>query len=168
MDALETLLAIEAIKQLKARYFYTLDTKQWHAYGALFTADAVIDFSSQQALMQQAGMLGAVAADEAWRCVGGAALAAWIEPLLSAVASVHHGHDPQITLTGADSASGIWAMYDRLETALDVFHGYGHYHETYRQIDGNWLFASLTLTRLQGVWHRRDLSAGAARALTFS
>ena len=58
MDAIETLLAIEAIKQLKARYFYTLDTKQWHDYGALFAADAVIDFSSQQALMQQAGTLG--------------------------------------------------------------------------------------------------------------
>ena len=111
MDAIETLLAIEAIKQLKARYFYTLDTKRWHDYGALFAADAVIDFSSQQALMQQAGTLGTVAADQAWRCVGGAALAAWIEPLLSDVASVHHGHDPQITLTGRDSASGIWAMY---------------------------------------------------------
>ena len=165
MDTIETLLAIEAIKQLKARYFYTLDTKQWGNYGALFTADAVIDFSSQQALMQQAGTLGAVAADEVWRCVGGAALAAWIEPLLGDVASVHHGHDPQITLTGADSASGIWAMYDRLETALDVFHGYGHYHETYRRIDGNWFFASLTLTRLKGVWQRRDLIAGAAGAL---
>ena len=75
MDAIETLLALEAIKQLKARYFYTLDTKQWRDYGALFTADAVIDFSSQQALMQQVGTLGAVAADEVWRCVGGAALA---------------------------------------------------------------------------------------------
>ena len=60
------------------------------------------------------------------------------------------------------------AMYDRLETALDVFHGYGHYHETYRRIDGNWLFASLTLTRLKGVWKRRDLIAGAAGVLPSS
>lgn len=165
MDAIETLLNIEAIKQLKARYFYTLDTKQWRDYGALFTADAVIDFSSQQALMQQVGTLGALADDEIWRCVGGTALAAWIEPVLCDVASVHHGHDPQITLTGPDSATGIWAMYDRLETAQEVFHGYGHYHETYRRIEGRWYFASLTLTRLKGVWQRRDLIAGAAGAL---
>ncbi len=165
MDAIETLLAIEAIKQLKARYFYTLDTKQWGEYGALFTIDAVIDFSSQQVLMQQVGTLDALAADEVWRCVGGAALAAWIEPVLRDVASVHHGHDPQITLSGPDNATGIWAMYDRLETALEVFHGYGHYHETYRQINGRWYFASLTLTRLKGVWQRRDRVAGAAGPL---
>lgn len=165
MDAIETLLAIEAIKQLKARYFYTLDTKQWRDYGALFTADAVIDFSSQQALMQQVGTLAAISANEVWRYVGGAALAAWIEPLLGDVASVHHGHDPQITLTDADRASGIWAMYDRLETPFEVFHGYGHYHETYRRVDGQWYFASLTLTRLKGVWKRRDLIAGTAAAL---
>lgn len=165
MDAIETLLAIEAIKQLKARYFYTLDTKQWGDYGALFTADAVIDFSSQQVLMQQVGTLDALAADEVWRCVGGAALAAWIEPVLHDVASVHHGHDPQITLNGPDNATGIWAMYDRLETALEVFHGYGHYHETYRRLDGRWYFASLTLTRLKGVWQRRDLVAGTAGPL---
>ena len=99
MDAIETLLAIEAIKQLKARYFYTLDTKQWDDYGALFTADAQIDFSSQQVLMQQVGTLGTLADHEIWRCVGGQALAAWIEPVLRDVASVHHGHDPQITVS---------------------------------------------------------------------
>lgn len=165
MDVIETLLAIEAIKQLKARYFYTLDTKQWREYGALFTADAVIDFSAQQALMQQVGTLGALADDEVWRCVGGTALSAWIEPVLRDVDSVHHGHDPQITLTGPDHATGIWAMYDRLETALEVFHGYGHYHETYRRTDGRWYFASLTLTRLKGVWRRRSLVAGTAGPL---
>lgn len=165
MDAIETLLAIEAIKQLKARYFYTLDTKQWGDYGALFTADALIDFSSQQVLMQQVGTLGTLADEDIWRCVGGQALAAWIEPLLCDVASVHHGHDPQITVTGADSATGIWAMYDRLETAQEVFHGYGHYHEAYRRMDGRWYFASLTLTRLKGLWQRRDLVAGSAGPL---
>jgi hypothetical protein len=28
-------------------------------------------------------------------------------------------------------------------------HGYGHYHETYEKVDGRWLIASTTLTRLR-------------------
>ena len=32
---------IEAIKQLKADYFRLLDSKQWRAWGELFTEDAV-------------------------------------------------------------------------------------------------------------------------------
>lgn len=27
--------------------------------------------------------------------------------------------------------------------------GYGHYHETYRKVDGRWLIAESTLTRLR-------------------
>ena len=32
---------IEAIRQLKARYFRFVDTKQWDRWGDLFTEDAV-------------------------------------------------------------------------------------------------------------------------------
>jgi SnoaL-like domain len=34
---------IEAIKQLKARYFRTMDTKDWAAMRLLFTDDVVMD-----------------------------------------------------------------------------------------------------------------------------
>ena len=34
---------IEAIKRLKARYFRTLDTKDWAAYREVFVDDVVID-----------------------------------------------------------------------------------------------------------------------------
>ena len=40
IDANQMLLDIEAIKQLKARYFRYVDTKQWDDLKALFTADA--------------------------------------------------------------------------------------------------------------------------------
>lgn len=44
-DAATTLLEIEAIKQLKARYCRFLDTKQWDDWRALFTDDFVSDTS---------------------------------------------------------------------------------------------------------------------------
>ena len=34
---------IEAIKQLKARYFRTMDTKDWAAMQLVFTDDVVVD-----------------------------------------------------------------------------------------------------------------------------
>lgn len=158
MDKLDMLLAIEAIKKLKARYFYTLDTKQWRDYGALFTQDAVIDFTSHIAAMHQAGLVDDLSDAAAWRLTGGDTLAAWIPTVLDDIDTVHHGHDPQITVLDADNARGIWSMYDRLEMPREVFHGYGHYHETYRRVDGEWYFSSLTLTRLKIVWQRRDLA----------
>jgi hypothetical protein len=44
-DDAATLLAVEAIKQLKARYCRYLDTKDWAAWRALFTDDFVSDTS---------------------------------------------------------------------------------------------------------------------------
>src|ERR1700683_2287522 len=41
--------AIEAIKQLKARYFRLMDTKQWDAYRQVFTDDMAFYFESEDA-----------------------------------------------------------------------------------------------------------------------
>ena len=43
MQTPERLLAVEQIRQLKARYFRLLDTKRWDEFEALFSADAVFD-----------------------------------------------------------------------------------------------------------------------------
>ncbi|MBI0293347.1 nuclear transport factor 2 family protein [Streptomyces sp. PRKS01-29] len=37
-----------------------------------------------------------------------------IPDLTGAAPSVHHGHMPEIEITGPDTASGIWAMEDLL------------------------------------------------------
>ena len=37
---------IEAIKQLKARYFRTMDTKDWNGMREVFTDDVVVDTTS--------------------------------------------------------------------------------------------------------------------------
>ena len=42
-DPLQQLLDIEAIKQLKARYFRCMDTKDWDGFRDVFTVDAVLE-----------------------------------------------------------------------------------------------------------------------------
>ena len=43
MDTVERLEAIEEIKQLKARYFRCMDTKDWHGFTTVFAPDARMD-----------------------------------------------------------------------------------------------------------------------------
>ena len=44
MDDLKTLLAIEKIKRLKARYFRLMDLRHWDEWAELFTKDCVFTF----------------------------------------------------------------------------------------------------------------------------
>jgi uncharacterized protein (TIGR02246 family) len=125
---------IEAIRQLKARYFRTMDTKDWDAMRRVFTDDAVVDTTASG---------GGVVS-------GADAFMAFLREVLAGAVTVHHGHMPEIELTSPTTATGIWALNDIIVfpdgTRLD---GYGHYHETYEKgADGAWRIASSTLTRL--------------------
>ena len=130
---------IEQIKQLKARYFRLMDTKDWDAFRQLFTADVRID----------------VTADGAGVYEGLDAFLGMLLPALDNVVTVHHGHMPEIQLTSATTASGIWAMEDTLQFPeggpIGGVHGWGHYHDTYRLVDGQWRIESSRLTRLRVV-----------------
>ena len=125
---------IEAIKQLKARYCRYLDTKDWEAWRTLFSDDFRSDTS-------QAGGKVIVGADD---------FVAFTRRSLRDNATVHQVHAPEITLTSATTADGIWALEDvvRLAPGLNL-RGYGHYRETYQKRDGRWLITESTLTRLR-------------------
>ena len=59
-------------------------------------------------------------------------------------------HAPEIELTSATTARGVWALEDVVRLAPGVnLRGYGHYHETYEKIDGQWRITSSKLTRLR-------------------
>ncbi|HEY8525154.1 MAG TPA: nuclear transport factor 2 family protein [Acidimicrobiales bacterium] len=133
---------IEAIKQLKARYCRTLDTKDWPAFQALLTDDVTVDTT-------ESGGSVVTGADE---------FLAFLVPTLTDVVTVHHCHTPEIEITSPDTATGIWAMEDRLRFADgNELHGFGHYHETYRRTGDGWRIASTRLTRL-----RMDMTAAPA------
>ncbi|OBF18798.1 DUF4440 domain-containing protein [Mycobacterium kubicae] len=135
-DAATTLLEIEAIKQLKARYCRYLDTKRWDDWRQLFTDDFVSDTTP-------AGGKQITGADE---------FVAFVRSSLGKASqpTAHQVHAPEITLTSPTTATGIWALEDvvRLGPAVNL-NGRGHYHETYQKVDGQWLIKSSTMTRLR-------------------
>jgi len=137
--SVDELLDIEAIKQLKARYFRLMDTKQWDAWGELFTSDCRL-FSDP------GGGLPAVE----W--VGRDQIVQRNRAALEGCRSVHHGHMPEIKIAGRATARGVWAMDDLLVwdgAGGRAYEGCGHYEESYEKRDGVWRIKSLRLTRLR-------------------
>ncbi len=138
MNELQQLLDLEEIKRLKARYFRAMDQKQWDEFAQVFARDAVMEVP--EANMIQRGR------DAIVKSVSG---------VLAGVRTVHHGHMPEIELTGPDTARGIWAMFDYVEwpaskTGARVgLQGFGHYREEYVREDGQWRIHRLRLERLR-------------------
>lgn len=139
MDRFEKLQAIEDIRNLKARYFRFMDTKQWDLLAGLFTPD-------MQVLSPGGGI---------W-LRGGAAFAASLRNSLEHSVSIHQGLTAEIEIIDSENAKAIWAMQDIIEwedrhprEGWKSIVGRGHYHDTYRKTDGNWQIATLSLTRLR-------------------
>ncbi|MEV0355021.1 nuclear transport factor 2 family protein [Nocardia sp. NPDC050697] len=126
---------VTAITALKARYCRYLDTKRWAEWRALFTDGFVSDTSA-------AGGQVVTGAD---------AFVAYIRATLGdGRPTVHQVHNPELELTSATTATGVWALHDvvRLGPGFDL-HGYGHYHETYEKQGGTWRIATSALTRVR-------------------
>lgn len=144
---------IEAIKQLKARYFRYLDTKDWDGYRAVFTDDVLVDVSGSGGGVHRG-------------------LDPYMDYVLRDVAplkTVHHGHMPEITLTSPTTATGVWAMEDWVQSPDGVeMNAQGHYFETYEKADGRWRIKEMYLTRLRmrraGETHWWTSSAERSRA----
>lgn len=124
---------IEAIKRLKARYFRTMDTKEGEGMRRVFADDVVMDTS-------EAG--GGV-------IEGADAFLDFLRPTLEGAVTVHHGRMPEIEVLGPSAAEGVWAMEDHIIFPDGTrLRGFGHYHETYTKVDGQWRIRTSRLTRL--------------------
>src|SRR5260221_221007 len=142
MTDLERLLAIEEIKQVKAKYFYGLDHKDWELWQReVWAADGELHVPEFQA--------------EPFK--GWAAVIAYVSESVGDQVSVHHGHMPIIEFTSDTSAKVIWAMEDRLFRTEEFplydgsnhLHGWGHYRETYAKLDIGWRIKTSQLTRFR-------------------
>lgn len=133
----EALLEVEAIKQLKARYFRLMDTKQWLPFSQVFADDIVVDVSEDKHAPGDT-------------ITGRANVLDFIRKAIGKAITVHHGHMPEIELLSATEARGVWAMFDYVEFKPSRgIRGYGHYHEEYRKEAGKWHISKLKLTRLR-------------------
>jgi hypothetical protein len=161
MMDIATRIAIEEIKQLKARYFHCVDTKDWKGFLEVFAPDAEFDhrtaFTAVDPITGESRVYGKPDLlrhidTTGWKVKERDALHT-MSGDFAAVSTVHHGFNPRITLRSATEASGIWAMTDLLRFAEDSpireIRGYGHYHETYRKLDGRWVIQTNTLSRIR-------------------
>lgn len=145
-DRLAALVACEDIKLVKARYCRFLDTKKWHGFASLFTDDAVMDVREDTGLDPVTGV---------------DAIVAQVRFAVDHAATSHQVHTPEVEFNSPDAARVVWAMQDRvvwqpgkspLEGIASIT-GYGQYHEEYRRVDGNWMIASLRLSRFHVDMH---------------
>lgn len=128
-----TLDAFYELTRAKARYCYTLDTRDWDGFGDLMTDDVVLDVSEGTGVPVVTGRAAAVDL---------------IRSSLTNARSAHQVHTPLIDL-GGDGADVIWAMQDRVMwEGGPTLIGHGHYHERWVRRGDAWKLAALRLTRL--------------------
>ena len=128
------------IHKLKALYFRLMDEKRWDEWKEVFSEDFVGVYDGPHPQLRFEGRDQLVAENR---------------KILATAKTVHHGHMPEIELTGPDTARGIWAMFDYVEWPPSDsgerigLRGYGHYHEEYVREDGEWRIARTRLVRLR-------------------
>jgi len=135
-ERVRLLLDIEEIQQLKARYWRYIDNKDWDAWRTLFTDDFHFE------------TFGYVwdGADKVVSDISAAAAQA---------VTVHQGHTGEITITGPDTATGIWAFSDwsahapLADEPPTGFHGHGHSHDEYVRTADGWRIRHTVVTRLR-------------------
>lgn len=147
MDEVERLSAIEAIKQVKARYFRGVDTGDGEMVRPILAEDCLLDYMGcctdpTTGHDYLPAMNVVMKGRAAWSSGGLRDIG---------IVSAHHGHNSEIIIESPTTASAVWSMTDRLfmpsGAEYSVMSGYGFYHETYEKIDGNWLIKSLRIER---------------------
>jgi bile-acid 7alpha-dehydratase len=120
---------IEAIKRLKYKYFRCLDTKQWDGMRECLTEDATAAYASGKYSFQGREQILKFLIDAMNR---------------PTVLSAHHGHHPEIELTSASTAVGVWALADifiDLQAGITI-RGAAYYRDEYVKVDGQWKIKS--------------------------
>lgn len=120
---------IEAIKQLKYKYFRCLDTKDWDGIRETFAEEARSWYDSGKYSFE-----------------GRDAIVGFLRDALGSprVVSRHHGHHPEIDLTGETTARGCWYLEDYVlfRDTNTVVRGAAFYRDEYVKIDGTWRILS--------------------------
>lgn len=125
----------DQIKELKARYFRGLDTKDWALFGSTLTDDVEGRYSDGQLSFD-----------------GKRPLVAFMDENLSSatVITMHHGHHPEIAVNeDATVATGIWYLQDAVIDLVGKTRLYGAaiYRDEYRKVDGDWLISKTGYSR---------------------
>lgn len=147
MPSLESIAATEAIRQVKARYWRGVDSGDGALVRSILAQDCTLDFRGcctdpRSGVDFLPAMNVVLQGRDSWKA-----------DALTEIVSVHHGHQSEIEITGADTARGIWAFTDRLYmpagSPFEVLVGFGHYHDTYVREPDGWKIETCRITRLR-------------------
>jgi hypothetical protein len=124
---------IEALRQLKAKHVRLVDAKEWAQWG-------------EEVLSEDFVLHGDGGVTE-----GRDAVVAMVSRNLAEAVSVHRLHTPEIEITGASSATGIWPVDDYVTGTFGgksmVIRGHGRYHEEYVRTGQGWRIRRSRLVR---------------------
>jgi len=124
---IQVLKDIEAIKQLKGRYFRCIDCELWDELADGFTEDAVTNYNNGREHYEGRG-----------------AIMEFLRSTLDMpVLTMHQGHHPEITITGETTAVGKWALEDYIITLKNRgIQCAAFYQDEYVKVDGQWKIKS--------------------------
>lgn len=133
---LQQLSDMEEIKILKHRYFRGIDTLDLELLGTLFTEDVTCEYNGGNYKVKFAGR--------------DAMMEFLANSFHSGAAAMHHGHMPEIAITGDNTAKGIWYLEDVFINLEDDNHTFGTaiYTDTYRREGGVWKIATTHYDRV--------------------
>lgn len=129
------LVAIEQIKQLKARYFRGIDTCNLELLRGLFAPEVQIRFDSPTYQLELNGLEQAM---EFYRT-----------SFTNRRFGMHNGHTPEIVVNG-DEATGLWYLND-VFINLDeqtLLNGSAIYEDRYIKLQGEWRILQTGYKRL--------------------
>jgi hypothetical protein len=142
---IQALEDVEAIKRLKYRYWRCLDQKRWDELAECFTADATVDYGGGQ-----------------YRFQGREAIMRFLRESLGVergTVGIHHGHHPEIELTGPTTGRGTWALCNYLINDAQkrgVRIG-AYYHDEYVKSAAGWQLRHTGYTYIfHEEWSRAD------------
>ena len=130
---------LEDIKQIKHRYFRSIDTADWALLDAMFTDDVAVEY---------------IGGDYHVKLAGAANMIEFlINSFHSGCSAMHHGHMPEISFTGPDSAEGKWYLEDIFIDFEKETHTFGTaiYHDRYVRQDGGWRISRTVYDRVMEV-----------------
>jgi len=136
--------AVEAIKQLKYRYFRYLDCKRWDDLAACFTEDATTAYDSGK-----------------YALAGRATIIGFLHGALGSheIVSSHHGHNPEIRILGEHGAEGTWYLEDYLifRESNTRLRGAAFYEDRYVLEGNEWKIAHTGYVRVfEEMWAGKD------------
>jgi len=135
---------VEAIRRLRNKYFRCLDGRLWEEMAECFTDDVTTSYFNGE--LNFKGKDSTIQFFEAG--------------LTDALVGLHHGHHPEIEITGETTARGTWGLYNYL---IDKTNNRGQriggmYQDEYVKENGQWKIKSIVCNQLfQENWDRSDM-----------